>query len=145
MLIATWNLNNRVGKLRFRPEAAAAAIALGADVLVFNEYYPQEHEAKFAHTLDDAGWLHQEMSRDTGEKANHILIASRLPLQQLEIRLPDFDRQFPSNVLCVGVPSIGISIVGIRIPWYEKEDIGLVINAWDWLEATAAALLLILE
>ena len=44
MLIATWNLNNRVGKVRFRPEAASAAIALGADVLVFNEYYPKDHE-----------------------------------------------------------------------------------------------------
>jgi hypothetical protein len=55
MLIATWNLNNRVGKVRFRPEAASAAIALGADVLVFNEYYPQEHEPTFVRTLHDAG------------------------------------------------------------------------------------------
>jgi endonuclease/exonuclease/phosphatase family metal-dependent hydrolase len=59
----------------------------------------------------------------------------------LDIRLPDFDRQFAANVLCVSVPSIGISIVGVRVPWYEKQDLGLVINAWDWLESTATALL----
>ena len=34
---ATWNLNNRVGMVGFRPEAANVAIALEADVLVFNE------------------------------------------------------------------------------------------------------------
>jgi len=81
------------------------------------------------------------MSKDTGETANRILIAARLPLQPLNLRLPDFDRQFPSNVLCVGVPSVGISIVGVRVPWYEKQDVGLVIDAWEWLESTAAALL----
>ena len=141
MLVATWNLNNRVGKVRFRPEAASAAIALGADVLVFNEYYPQQHEVAFRRTLHDAGWSHQEMSRDTGEKANRVFIASRFSLQPLDIRLPDFDRQFPANVLCVSVPSVGISIVGVRVPWYEKQDAGLVINAWEWLESTAATFL----
>lgn len=140
MLIATWNLNNRVGKVRFRPEAASAAIALGADVLVFNEYYPQEHEPIFVRTLHDAGWSHHENSKDTGEKANRVLIASRLPLLPLDIRLPDFDRQFPSNVLCVRVPSAGISIVGVRVPWYDRQDVGLVVHAWEWLESTAAAL-----
>jgi hypothetical protein len=141
MLIATWNLNNRFGKVRFRPEAASAAIALGADVLVFNEYYLQDHGATFAHTLHVAEWAHQEISKDTGEKANRVLIASRLPLRPLDIQLPDFDLQFPSNVLCVSVPSLGISIVGVRVPWYEGQDVGLVANAWEWLEATAASLL----
>lgn len=117
MLIATWNLNNRVGKVRFRPEAAAAAIALGADVLVFTEYYPKDHERTFVLTLRDAGWPYQEKSKDTGEIANRVLIASRLPLEPLDIRLPDFDRQFPSNILCVGVPSTGVSIVGVRVPF----------------------------
>jgi NAD(P)H-dependent FMN reductase len=140
MLIATWNLNNRVGKVRFRPEAAGAAITLGADVLVFTEYYPKEHEPTFARTLSDAGWSYQEKSRDTGEIANRVLITSRLPLEPLDIRLPDFDRQFPSNVLCVGVPAAGVSIVGVRVPWYNGDNVGFVVNAWDWLESTAAAL-----
>jgi endonuclease/exonuclease/phosphatase family metal-dependent hydrolase len=141
MKIATWNLNNRVGKVTFRPEAAGAAIALGVDVLVFNEYFPKEHEATFARTLHDAGWSHQAISTDTGERANRVFIASRIALKPLEVRLPDFDRQFPSNVLCVSVPSVGISIVGVRIPWHEKQEAGLVFNAWNWLEATAATLL----
>lgn len=140
MQIATWNLNNRVGKVRFRPEAASAAIALSADVLVFNEYYPQKHETEFSDILRRAGWSHQAMSRYTGEKANRVLIASRLALRPLEIPLPDFDRQFPSNLVCVETATTGIAIIGVRVPWYEKKDIGLVINAWDWLEATGATL-----
>lgn len=140
MLIATWNLNNRVGMTPFRPEAANAAIALGADLMVLTEFYPQQHEATFRNTLKNAGWPHQEMSKDTGARANRILIASRCPIQTLSIPPPDFDQQFPANVLCIEVPSVGISIVGVRVPWYNKKSAGLVIPAWDWLEETAAFL-----
>ncbi len=139
MLIATWNLNNRVGKVRFRPEAASAAIDLGADILVFNEYYPKEHGTAFCRTLHDEGWLYQEESMDTGEKANRVLIASRFPIQLLNICLPDFDRQFPSNILCVSVPSINVSIVGVRVPWYVKQDAGLIFKAWEWLESISTS------
>lgn len=140
MLIATWNLNNRVGRVRFRPEAADAAIALGAEILVFNEYYPKENGATFRRTLSDAGWVYQMISVDTGEIANLVLIASRIPLQPLDIQLPNFDRQFPSNVLCGSVPSVGIAIVGVRVPWYDGKDVGLVTTSWDWLESTAVTL-----
>jgi len=37
MRLATWNLNNRVGKVPFRPEAAQAAIALDVDLMVLTE------------------------------------------------------------------------------------------------------------
>ena len=80
MRIATWNLNNRVGKVRFRPEAAAAAIALGVDVLVFTEFFPRQHGDKFRATLASAGWTEQLMSAQPSEVANRVLIASKLPL-----------------------------------------------------------------
>jgi hypothetical protein len=31
-------VNNRVGRVKFDPQAAQAAMAIGADVLVFNEF-----------------------------------------------------------------------------------------------------------
>lgn len=142
MRIATWNINNRVGRVRFRPEAAHAAIALDADVIVFNEYYPQTHSAAFCQTLSDAGWSHQMLSRDTGEVANRVLIASRMAIADLELAQPAFDLQFPANLLCVRVPSVGISLVGVRVPWYGNNEIGLVVQAWDWIESAATHLFL---
>ncbi len=141
MLIATWNLNNRVGNHRFHSDTANAAISLDVDILVFTEYYPQEYGAAFCRALNDEGWPHQEESRNTGEKANRILIASRFPIQPLNVCLPDFDLQFPSNVLCVSVPSINISIVGVRIPSYKGEDAGLIFKAWEWLESASTSLI----
>jgi endonuclease/exonuclease/phosphatase family metal-dependent hydrolase len=140
MKIATWNLNNRVGKVRFRPEAADAAVALGADVLVLTEFFPQEHENRFRNTLRNAGLSEQVMSPQPAEVANRVLIASRLPLFPLTIESPTFDQQFRANVAAVSVPSIGLSIVGVRVPAYGAKQSAFLIQAWDWLESTAATL-----
>lgn len=140
MKIATWNLNNRVGKVRFRPEAANAAMALGVDVLVFTEFYPQLHEKQFRDTLSSAGWTEQLMSPTPTEVANRILIASKLPVMPLQIEFPAFDQQFPANLAAVSIPSIGLSVVGVRVPAYSALESSLLRQAWDWLETTAALL-----
>ncbi len=52
MILAAWNLNNRVGKVSFKQEAARAVGALRADVVVLTEYFPQPlHEAPFRDAL----------------------------------------------------------------------------------------------
>ena len=140
MKIATWNLNNRVGKVRFRPEAADAAVALGADVLVLTEFFPQEHEDRFRNTLRNAGLSEQVMSPRPAEVANRVLIASRLPLVPLAIEIPTFDQQFRANIAAVSLPSIGLSIVGVRVPAYAAKESTSLIQAWEWLESTAAML-----
>ena len=137
LLIATWNLNNRVGKVRFRPEAADAATALGADILVFTEYYPQAHHEAFCATLAAKGWTHQLISGDTGEIANRVLIVSRVAIERLPLAVPSFDRHLPSNVLAVGVPSAGLSLIGVRIPAYESRDQDKLAKSWEWLAALA--------
>jgi endonuclease/exonuclease/phosphatase family metal-dependent hydrolase len=139
--LATWNLNNRVGKVRFRLEAARAAVALGADVIAFTEYFPREQEPTFLGILEGGGWLHQHVSREPPhEIANCVLIVSKVPMEPLELALPTFDRQFPANILCVSLPSLGLSIVGVRVPYYVAETRPLFLAAWDWIEQTAAAL-----
>jgi hypothetical protein len=140
MLLATWNLNNRVGTVRFRPEAADAAIALGADIIVFTEFFPQEHEALFRATLTEAGLCHQVMSPNSGEKANRVLIAARVLLEPLSVELPTFDLQFPPNLLCAYLPTLGFSVIGIRIPAYVGRTASLILRSWDWVEETAASL-----
>lgn len=138
--VAVWNLNHRVGMTPFRPEAPVAAMALSTEVIVFNEFYPTKQVQALRCQLADAGWLHQVLSPDTGEKANRVLIASRVELQPLALSLPNFDKQFPANIAAATIPSIGIKLIGVRIPMYQRVTAGLLPQAWDWLESTAQAL-----
>jgi len=138
VLIATWNLNNRFGAVRFRLEAAEASAAIGADLLVFTEYFPKDNHARFAGVLAAAGWTHLMVSADSGEPANRVLVASRVPLEPYALQLPDFDRQFRSNLLGASISSLGIRIVGVRVPAYSNRN--SLIKSWEWLEATAESL-----
>jgi endonuclease/exonuclease/phosphatase family metal-dependent hydrolase len=140
MRIATWNLNNRVGRVPFRPEAAKAAMALNADIVVLNEFYPGSREAEFISSFEKQGCHHLETASHPAERTNRVLIASKMPLQRISIDVPTFDNQFASNVLAVADPVSGLSIVGVRVPWYNGKDAGLVHRAWDWLEAAIAEL-----
>lgn len=136
--LATWNLNHRVGKVPFRPEAAAAAMSLDTDIMVFTEFYPRAQEASFRGALADAGWTHHLLSPPTGEAANRVLVVSRVPLEPLEHAPPTFDDQFPANLVCARVPSHRLALIGLRVPWYTRSD--PLVRAWEWLEQTAARL-----
>jgi hypothetical protein len=140
MRIATWNLNHRVGKIRFRSEAADAAIALSADVLVFTEFFPPQHEDRFRTALAAAGWNEQLMSAQPTEVANRVLVASKLPLAPLTFDLPTFDQQFPANLLGFTLPSLGLSVLCVRVPAYSGGTAHLLLPAWEWLETTTALL-----
>ena len=141
MIVATWNLNNRVGKVRFRPEAASAACAIGADLIVFTEFYPQAHERPFRAALSASGFPHQLMSKESPEVANRVLIVSRMPIELLPLQLPDSDQQFQSNVLGVTVPGERLSVLGLRVPTYVgATSRNLLLGAWGWIERTAASL-----
>lgn len=140
MRLATWNLNNRVGKVPFRPKAARAAIALGADVVVFTEYFPQQHHRQFSSALAIAGWTHQLLSPEPEETANRTLIVSRIPMEPDDLALPYFDRQFPANMVAARLPMAGLRVLGLRVPAYEGGDRALLIKSWEWLEGAAARL-----
>jgi endonuclease/exonuclease/phosphatase family metal-dependent hydrolase len=140
MRIASWNLNHRAGTTRFRPEAVDAAIALDADAVFFNEYFPQEHGPAFAERLANAGWCHQLISAEPGERANRTFVASRVPVEGDCVSPPTFDRQLPANLLTVRFREVGLRVLALRVPAYEKLDRPLILRSWDWLESTAALL-----
>lgn len=138
LCVATWNLDNRAGKRKFRPEAADA-IALDADIIVFTEFFPLEaEEERFKEALNRAG-LHSQLFTQS-KIANRVLLASKLPLQPLPLEPPTFDQQFPTNVLAVRLPSVGLSIIGARIPWYSGKTAHLRTLAWEWLKTVADSL-----
>ena len=141
--IAAWNLNNRVGKVPFRSQAADAAIALGADLIVFTEYYPgttDVHE-RFVRRLSDAGWGSSLCSGTTGDGANQVLMVSRLDLQRGRLSAPEFDGHLASNVLLATASPSGLTILGVRIPWYTGKTLPLRAAAWSWLANQAAILI----
>lgn len=141
MNIATWNLHNQAGTRIVFPEAAHAAIALGADVIVFTEYFPREHDNQIRSTLSQGGWSNQCISEDPTGKENRVLIVSKSPMAPMIFDRPSLeDRQLCANVLGVELTSLGISVLGVRIPAYEPEIARLRIPAWGWLEKTATSL-----
>ena len=137
MRIATWNVNHRVGRVRFQPDAAHAVADLDADVLVLTEYFPQQQHEKFANTLVAGGWEAPLLSREPLERANRVLITARAPLELVELPLPEHDEQFPANMLAVKVANNSLTILGIRVPYYSGDSQEHLRQSWDWLEATA--------
>ncbi len=140
MRIATWNVNHRVGKTRFRPLAPRAALAINADVLVFTEYFPQANHTSFCEELRVGGLACQLATEMGREKANRVLIAANLRMESLAVSTPVFDAQFPANQLVFLLPASGIRIIGVRIPVYTSENRGNLGKCWEWLEQTAASL-----
>lgn len=142
MHVVTWNINDRAGFVRHRPLAADALAAMSPDLVVVTEYFPAErkkfsqgmHDA-FVGRLRDAGLIYSEVTEDAGEVANRLLVASRLPFRSADVELPDFDRQFPANLLALEMPNCGLNIIGLRVPMYKKSPD--CIRSWDWIEASA--------
>lgn len=140
MRIASWNLNHRVGVTRFRPEAADAAMALGADALFFTEYSARGEGAALQAQLAAHGWSAQLLSPDTGVAANRVLVAARVPVLPDLYPRPRFDQQFPANLLIVRFPESGLRVIAVRIPAYTARQGPQLVQCWDWLEQAAAAL-----
>jgi hypothetical protein len=141
MQICAWNINNRVGQLPFKPQAALAAAEIDADVIVLNEFYPPAAQLDdFLGVLRDAGWSSHVMSPDTGVKANRTLIASRRLMVGLDIAMPTFDAQFPANIAAAFFPVSGLKLIGLRVPAYNARTAPLMKQAWSWIEATARSL-----
>jgi len=81
--------------------------------VVLTEYYPQDRRSAFCATLSDSGWPYSLVSETDGEIANRVLIASRLPLEQVAVALPTFDREFPPNILSVTIPAARLRLIGL--------------------------------
>lgn len=137
MLIATWNLNHRVGYTTYRPEAARSIAALRADVLVLTEYFPQEEDARFRSDLQAAGYLWLSGSDSRRIRANTVLIASRLPAFVEPLAMPTFDDHFGSNLHAIRLNDPDMVVIGVRVPWYTDGPTKVAL-AWEWLESLAA-------
>jgi hypothetical protein len=88
--------------------------------VVLTEYFPRDQHEAFCRTLAAGGLVHQVLTREPPERANRVLVASRAPLVSDPLPLPNFDHQLPANLVAVGVPSLGLQVLGVRLPAYPK-------------------------
>jgi endonuclease/exonuclease/phosphatase family metal-dependent hydrolase len=137
--LGTWNVNNRVGKVRFRPEAAEAVVALAADVIVLTEYFPRHHHEDFCRMLARGGLVHQLLSPEPRDIANRALLVSRLPFEPVTSLLPKFDEESRANTVAVRLASLELTLLGVRVPVYKT--IARRVRVWEWLEQTAMSLI----
>jgi hypothetical protein len=134
--IACWNINNRIGRTKFKPLAAQGAMALDADVIVLNEFYPGSASTQFFDELRSGGWSHQVMSPASVLIANRVLIASRIPVEELSLPPSTVNDHLSANSAAVVLPG-GTILVGLRVPTYKGAELA---RAWDWVESLAARL-----
>ncbi len=135
MNILTWNLNHRTRQKPISPSIAEAITSLHPDIVVLTEYVPGPSHEKFIEELSDGHLRYIRVSHFT-PKENHILIASRKALNDGIIKAPSISPSFPSNVLHVFVPELGLQVLGLRIPDYSKQ-LPLRNACWDWIETQA--------
>lgn len=144
MRIATWNINHRAGQF-FNLEAAEATCALDADLVALTEFAParEQDEAAFRARLAGGGLVYQVVSDrpPAGTRGNRVLVASRLPIVPLALQFPpELDVHVPSNTTAVFVPSLGLTIIAMRVPYYNGAQArALTMQCWEWLSTAAAA------
>lgn len=134
MKIGAWNIGNQAGNRRIKAGTAEAILHLECDLVVISEYCPGEHHMGFVESLR-AGGLSFPVAA-IADEANGILIASRHPLRELEIRSPELDRYSPVAAKAVQ-PKDGPCILGLRVPYWTGTQLKLCAAYWDWIEATA--------
>ncbi|EPR44204.1 Endonuclease/exonuclease/phosphatase [Desulfovibrio sp. X2] len=138
MKIATWNLNHRagVGPLKRAKPIVAAISALDADVVVLTEYVRQPRREDILPLMSEMGWHHLSTLHTKGE--NSVLIVSKSILRKGRIVAPQVHASAPPNALHVHIPSLGLEILGLRVPDYSKSIYrGIRATYWDWLMTVA--------
>lgn len=137
MRLLTWNVAHQARPRVIRPELARAIASLAPDVVVLTEYVVGDSHAGFTDALR-AGGLSQTCVSARARGQNQVLIASRLPSEEGEIRAPALAPQVPPNLLHVRLRTIGLELVGLRIPMFAAAAQKWAY--WDWLAAAAEQL-----
>ena len=73
-------------------------------------------------------------------RENQLLIASRDMQRRYELVAPEFHPSVPSNILEVSLASSGVTVLGFRMPAYDKKDRALKRPTWNWLLGEAERL-----
>jgi endonuclease/exonuclease/phosphatase family metal-dependent hydrolase len=135
--VIAWNVNHRARGRAIHPNLVEAIASLNPDVIVLNEYVHRDTRRQFFDQLTEHDLRYQLVSHVTPHGENHVLIASRSPIELGSIRAPGIEKSIPSNFLHVRLPQDGCEILGLRIPDYSKQP-KMKRTCWDWIIEMAA-------
>jgi endonuclease/exonuclease/phosphatase family metal-dependent hydrolase len=135
MRLMTWNLNHRAKAKAIPTNLSDIIASLEPDLVVLTEYVHGDSRQPFLTQLYDRGLRYSRVSRVTPPRENHVLIASRTPLELGSIEAPAIAPSVPSNALHVILPHEGIEILGLRVPDYSKQP-AIKRACWDWIIET---------
>ena len=138
MRLLSWNVNHRINEKPIPAQMADALLSLDPDVVILNEYVPGPSRSKFLQELSDGGLGHQLESQYV-PRMNHVLIASRSPLERGDIVGPDIDPYIPPGLLHVVMPEHDLHVIGLRIPDFSRK-LAIKRAYWDWIEQLAGAM-----
>ncbi|MGO9924558.1 MAG: endonuclease/exonuclease/phosphatase family protein [Isosphaeraceae bacterium] len=132
----TWNLNHRARAKPIPSILTDVIVSLEPDAVVLTEYVHGASRRPFLDQLADRGLPNWLVSHVTPSKENHVLIASRTPIELGSIRAPAISPSVPSNFLHVILPQEGCEILGLRVPDFSKQRT-IQRTCWDWIIETA--------
>jgi len=121
MRAAAWNLGHQTYLKPIRDEIVRVLVALDVDAVAFNEFVDGPGRGQFRADLDDAGFGYQIVSL-TPSKHNQVLVASRTRIWAGDIRPPQLDGSAVSNFQHVVLPDHGLELVGLRVPYYTRDE-----------------------
>ena len=136
MRLVTWNLNHRAKARAIPPSLSDRIASLEPDLIVLTEYVHGDFRRPFLAQLADRGLPYWHVSRVTPPGENHVLIASRTPIELGPIEAPAIAPSVPSNALHVILPEVGTEILGLRVPDYSKQQT-IKRACWNWIIETA--------
>ncbi|HET9236139.1 MAG TPA: endonuclease/exonuclease/phosphatase family protein [Oligoflexus sp.] len=136
MRIITWNVNHRTKEVPIRSGLIEALLALEADVMIITEFVPGKSRTAFYQALSDGGYPFTIISEHL-RGHNTIFIASRFPLTKGDLVAPSLMKAMTPNALHVRLPSVGIEILGVRLPLPVKKEHHFL--WWEWVLASASS------
>lgn len=139
MKLLAWNLNHRAARRRLPPWIGTAIHEHSPDILVLTEYVEGPDHDLFLANLRAIGLCKVSCTDQPGHE-NQLLIASRDAQRRHELLTPAIHRSVPSNILEVSLTSIGITVLGFRMPAFDGKDRALKRPTWNWLLGEAERL-----
>ena len=136
MRLISWNVNHRTFRRPLPTTLPAALLSLEPDAVVLTEYVAAEDHPVLLAALSDAGFASIHVS---AEKRGHnqVLLATRDPSEVLQYSPVAPDSHAANNILIVTLAPLGLTIMGIRVPYYRKARAWQ--EYWNWMESMLSA------